>query len=36
MHTLPGSGQACPAYFGSNTGSSLIALGDNWLAKVVP
>jgi phosphatidylinositol-3-phosphatase len=36
MHTLPGSGQACPAYFGSNTGSSLINMGDNWLAKVVP
>jgi len=36
MHTLPGGGQACPAYFGSNTGSSLISLGDNWLAKVVP
>jgi phosphatidylinositol-3-phosphatase len=36
MHTLPGGGQACPAYFGSNTGSSLINMGDNWLAKVVP
>jgi hypothetical protein len=36
MHTLPGSGQACPAYFGSNRGSSLINMGDNWLAKVVP
>jgi phosphatidylinositol-3-phosphatase len=36
MHTLPGSGQACPAYFGSNSGSSLISLGDSWLAKVVP
>ena len=36
MHTLPGSGQACPAYYGSNAGSSLIRLGDNWLAKVVP
>ncbi len=36
MHTLPGSGQGCPAYFGSNPGSSLIALGDNWLASVVP
>jgi phosphatidylinositol-3-phosphatase len=36
MHTLPGSGQACPAYYGSNTGSNLITLGDNWLAKVVP
>ena len=36
MHTLPGSGQACPAYFGSNTGSNLISMGDNWLARVVP
>jgi phosphatidylinositol-3-phosphatase len=36
MHTLPGSGQACPAYFGSNTGSNLISMGDNWLATVVP
>ena len=36
MHTLPGSGQACPAYFGSNPGSSLINMGDNWLASVVP
>ena len=36
MHTLPGSGRACPAYFGSNSGSSLIKLGDNWLAAVVP
>src|SRR6185437_15338540 len=36
MHTLPGSGQSCPAYFGSNTGTSLINLGDNWLAHVVP
>jgi hypothetical protein len=36
MHTLPGSGQACPAFFGSNTGSGLISLGDNWLATVVP
>ena len=36
MHTLPGSGQACPAYFGSNTGGSLISIGDKWLATVVP
>jgi IPT/TIG domain len=36
MHTLPGSGQACPAYFGSNGGTSLIGMGDNWLASVVP
>jgi len=36
MHTLPASGQACPAYFGSNPGTSLINMGDNWLATVVP
>ena len=36
MHTLPGSGQACAAYFGSNSGTSLITMGDNWLASVVP
>ena len=36
MHTLPASGQACPAYFGSNSGTSQISMGDNWLAKVVP
>jgi hypothetical protein len=36
MHTLPGSGQACAAYFGSNGGISLIGMGDNWLASVVP
>jgi len=36
MHTLPGSGQACPAYYGSNSGTTLIGLGDNWLSKVVP
>ena len=36
MHTLPGSGQACPSYFGSNPGSNLITMGDNWLARVVP
>jgi hypothetical protein len=36
MHTLPGNGQACPAYFGSNPGTSMIAMGDNWLATVVP
>jgi hypothetical protein len=36
MHTLPGTGAACPAYFGSNSGSSVINMGDNWLAKVVP
>ncbi len=36
MHTLPGGGQACPAYFGSNSGSNVITMGDNWLAQVVP
>jgi len=36
MHTLPGNGAACPAYFGSNSGTSLINMGDNWLATVVP
>ena len=36
MHTLPGTGQACPAYFGSNSGTSLIGMGDSWLASVVP
>jgi IPT/TIG domain len=36
MHTLPGNGAACPAYFGSNSGTSLITMGDNWLATVVP
>ena len=36
MHTLPGAGAACPAYFGSNSGTSLINMGDNWLAAVVP
>jgi IPT/TIG domain len=36
MHTLPTNGQACPAYFGSNPGTSQLNLGDNWLAAVVP
>ncbi len=36
MHTLPASGQACPAYFGANPGTSLVNMGDNWLATVVP
>jgi phosphatidylinositol-3-phosphatase len=36
MHTLPGTGQACPAYFGSNSDTSLIGMGDTWLAAVVP
>jgi len=36
MHTLPTNGQACPAYFGTNPGTSQINIGDNWLATVVP
>jgi Concanavalin A-like lectin/glucanases superfamily/Phosphoesterase family len=36
MHTLPANGQPCPAYFGSNPGTSLINMADNWLAHVVP
>lgn len=36
MHTLPAGGQACPSYFGANSGTSLINMGDNWLAHVVP
>jgi hypothetical protein len=36
MHTLPAGGQACPAYFGANPGTSVINMGDNWLATVVP
>jgi hypothetical protein len=36
MHSLPGSGQACPAYYGPNSGNNLIKLGDNWLANVIP
>jgi hypothetical protein len=36
MHNLPGSGQACPAFFGPNPGTSQINIGDNWLATVVP
>jgi acid phosphatase len=36
MHTLPTNGQACPAYLGANNGTSLINMGDNWLASVVP
>jgi hypothetical protein len=36
MHSLPRNGQACPAYFGSNTGTTAIAMGDNWLRSVVP
>jgi hypothetical protein len=36
MHTLPGGGRSCPAYFGANAGSSPVKMGDNWLAAVVP
>jgi len=36
MHSQPSSGQPCPAYFDSNTGSSRIGLGDHWLSVVVP
>jgi phosphatidylinositol-3-phosphatase len=36
MHTLPASHKACPAFFGPNPGASLITMGDNWLASVVP
>lgn len=36
MHTLPTGGQSCPAYFGSNPGTSVIGLGDDWLSVVVP
>lgn len=36
MHTLPAEEQACPAYFGPNTGRTAIEMGDNWLARVVP
>ena len=36
MHTLPGSGQACPSYFGSIPRSNPITMGDTWLANVVP
>ena len=36
MHTLPTGGQACPAYYGSNTGTDVVNMGDNWLAHVVP
>jgi hypothetical protein len=35
MHTLPANGQACPAFYGPNTGSSAVAMGDNWLRSVV-
>jgi len=36
MHTLPAGGAACPAYFGDNTGSTKVAMGDHWLSVVVP
>ena len=36
MHTLPKSGQACPAFYGSNTATNTVTMGDNWLRTVVP
>jgi phosphatidylinositol-3-phosphatase len=36
MHTLPKGGKPCPAYFGSNSGTSEIKMGDDWLSIVVP
>ena len=36
MHTLPTGGQACPSYYGSNTGTNVVNMGDNWLKHVVP
>lgn len=36
MHTLPSGGQSCPAYYGSNPGTTAIGLGDSWLSVVVP
>lgn len=33
MHSFSSS---CPAFYGTNTGSSAIAMGDSWLAHVVP
>ena len=36
MHTLPTGGRPCPAYFGSNPGSNVVKMGDNWLRVVVP
>ncbi len=35
MHTLPAGGRSCPAYFGPNSGSNAIRMGDNWLQTVV-
>jgi hypothetical protein len=36
MHTLPGDGDACPAFFGANSGRTAVQMGDNWLSRVVP
>src|SRR5438093_12534000 len=36
MHTPVSNGQPCPAYFGPNSGTSPINMGDNWLSNVVP
>ena len=36
MHTMPGTGESCPAYFGPNSASNSITMGDRWLAYVVP
>ena len=36
MHTFPTSGQACPAFYGPNTGTDIVNMSDNWLAHVVP
>jgi acid phosphatase len=35
MHTFPTTG-SCPSYFGAVRASSAIAIGDTWLAHVVP
>ena len=36
MHSLPTAGQACPAFYGANSGSNTVTMGDNWLRVVVP
>jgi acid phosphatase len=36
MHTYPGSGASCPAFFGTNSGANATLMGDNWLRAVVP
>jgi len=36
MHTAMPSDQSCPAFFGPNSGTSQITVGDNWLSQVVP